>query len=214
MIENSKIIRQGLSGMYEYASKRFKRELPEARKEFDLLVPIPPADDTEMRNRLIMFSHWFLMDRIVESGKTPADIFFQDNLLNLSYQEEALYRALRISRIGIYSVTERHGDHVAVDVATGERFEFHMDMDIKVHSSGEIMTMRFITMEQKTFLIASYATHHYSTKAFIHVQLSMLNLFDRIAFSRKVFELTTLSIKSRKYTWVEPLSIYQGITRL
>ncbi len=214
MIENSKIIRQGLSGMYEYASKRFKRELPEARREFDLLVPIPPADDTEIRNRLIMFSHWFLMDRIIASGKTPADIFFQDNLLHLSYQEEALYRALRISRIGIYSVIEKHSGHAAVDIATGERFKFQMDAGINLQSNSEIITMRFINMDQNTFLLASYTTHHYSTKEFIHAQLNMVNPFDRTAFSQKVFELTALSIKSRKYNWLAPLIIYRGMTRL
>ncbi len=214
MIENSKTIRQGLSRMHEYTSEKFKQGLLEARKEFDLLIPVPPVDDEEMRSRLIMFGHWFLMDRIVESGRTPADIFFQDNLLNLSYQEEALYRALRISRIGIYSVKEKHDDHIAEDIATGERFEFQMDQDIKLHSSGEIMTMRFITMSQDTFLLASYATHHYSTKEFIHTRLCTLDLFDRIAFSRKVFELTALSIKSRKYTWLEPIKIYTGEVRL
>ena len=214
MKENNKFIKQGLSSMYDYASGRFHQEMLAARKEFDILVPVPPVDDAEMRSRLIMFSHWFLMDRASESGKTPADIFFQENLLKLPYQEEALYRALRISRISIYNVMDRYDRHVAVDIASEERFEFRMDEDMKLQSSGEIMTMRFITMDNNTFLLASYATHHYSTRAFIHAELSALDMFDRAAFSRKVFELTALSIKSRKYTWVEPIKIYTGVTKL
>ncbi len=214
MKENSAIIKQGLSTLYEYASERFKDELPKARKEFDLLVPIPPVNDTEMRGRLILFSHWFLMDRAVESGKTPADIFFQKNLLNLSYQEEALYRALRISRISIYGIMDKHGRHIAADIGTDERFEFQMDEDMMLQSNGEIMTMRFITMDKSTFLLASYCTHHFSTKEIIHDRLTSVNIFDRTAFSTKVFELTALSLKSRKYTWVEPLVIYEGTARL
>lgn len=214
MKENNKFIKQGLSTMYDYASGRFQQEMLAARKEFDILVPVPPEDDAEMRSRLIMFSHWFLMDRASESGKTPADIFFHENLLKLPYQEEALYRALRISRISIYSVKDRYDRHVAVDIASDERFEFRMDEDIELQSSDEIMTMRFITMDNNTFLLASYATHHYSTRAFIHTELSALDLFDRAAFSRKVFELTALSIKSRKYTWIEPIKIYTGVTKL
>ena len=200
--------------MYDYASARFQQELLAARKEFDRLVPVPPENDAEMRSRLIMFSHWFLMDRPAESGKTPADIFFFENLLKLSYQEETLYRALRISRISIYSIMERYDRHVAVDIASDERFEFRMDEDMKLQSSGEIMTMRFITLEGSTFLLASYATHHFSTKAFMHSQLNTVDLFDRAAVAGKVFELTALSIKSRKYTWLEPIKIYTGVTKL
>ncbi len=214
MKDNSKIIRQGLSTMYDYASGRFQQEMIAARKEFDLLVPVPPENDTEMRNRLIMFGHWFLMDRAAESGKTPADIFFHENLLKLTYQEEALYRALRISRISIYNVVDRHDRHIAVDIATDERFEFRMDEDIKLQSSSEVMTMRFITMDKNTFLLASYATHHFGTREFMHAQLRGLDLFDRAAYSRKVFELTALSIKSTKYTWLEPIKIYTGVTKL
>ena len=214
MKENNKFIKQGLSTMYDYASARFQQEMLTARKEFDILVPVPPVDDAEMRSRLIMFSHWFLMDRASESGKTPADIFFQENLLKLPYQEEVLYRALRISRISIFSVMDRYDRHVAVDIASDERFEFRMDEDMELQSSNEIMTMRFISMDNNTFLLASYATHHYSTREFMHAQLCALDIFDRAAYSRKVFELTALSIKSTKYTWLEPIKIYTGVTKL
>ncbi len=214
MTEENKIIRHGLSTMYDYASTRFRNELIEARKEFDRLVPIPPADDPEMRSRLIMFSHWFLMDRYVEPDRTPADIFFHDNLISFSYEEEALYRALRISRVGIYNAMDRHDLHTASDIATGERFEFSMNENIGLQASGEILTMRFIGLDQTVFLLASYATHHYSTRDFIHERLATVSPFDRTAFSREVFALTALSIKSRKYTWVEPIKIYQGVTKL
>lgn len=211
---DNKLIRQSLANMHHFASERFGPELIEARRSFDLLIPIPPEDDIEMQKRLIMFSHWFLMDRTIESGGTPADIFFKENLLKLSYQEEALYRALRISRIGIYNVTEKHSSHLAVDIATEERFVFEMDEDIKLPSNDEIMTMRFINVAGSIFLLASYATHHYSTKGFIQAQLKQINHFDRIAFSTKVFELTALSIKSKKYNWIQPLMVYKGTARL
>ncbi len=214
MTENNRTIRHGLLTMYDYASERFKNELVEARKEFDLLVPIPPTDDTEMRSRLIMFSHWFLMDRYAEPGRTPADIFFYDNLLRFSYEQEALYRALRISRIGIYTVMNRRDRHSAVDIATDERFEFITDEEIGVQASGEIMTMRFVGMDRTSSLLASYASHHFSTRAFIRARLAAISAFDRTAYSREVFGITALSIKSRKYTWVEPMKIYQGVTKL
>jgi len=211
---DNKLIRNGLTNMYQFASQRFGTELVEARKMFDRLIPIPPENDVEMQKRLVMFSHWFLMDRILETGVTPADLFFKENLLRLSYQEEALYRALRISRIGIYNVTEKHSVRIAVDIATDERFVFEMDEDIRLPSNDELMTMRFINVAEKFFLLGSYATHHYSTKAFIQAQLKKINSFDRVAFSTKVFELTALSIKSQKYNWIEPLMIYKGMSRL
>ncbi|MGC8684754.1 MAG: hypothetical protein ACP5JP_00225 [bacterium] len=208
------LIRQSLLRLSQFASERFNHAMIEARRSFDTLIPIPPADDTEMRTRLIMFTHWFLMDNNVESGATPADIFFKENLLKLSYQEEAIYRALRISRVSIYSVSKKQNQYTAIDLSDGEHFRFKMNEEFRLPSENEVMTMRFINVGQEAFLSGIYATHHYSTRSFIQTQLIRINPFDRIAFSRKVFELTALSIKSKKYNWVEPIKIYEGVTKL
>ena len=213
MREFSSKIRDGLSILYDYASDRFKQDMMDARAEFDRVVPIPPIDDVEMHGRLVMYGHWFLMDRYVRAGKTPAQMFYEDRLLSFSYDDEEVYRALKTGSISIYEITGGQ-ENAAVDVATDERFGFIMEGDAVVQSSKELMTMRFVRLREGVFLLASYCTHHYSTKGFIRSELGTVSRFDRRAFSVKVLELSALSIKSRKYDWVAPMMIYRGMTRL
>lgn len=208
------LITQALLKLSQFASEKFGQVMIQARKTFDTIISIPPADDTEMRARLIMFTHWFLMDHYVESNTTPTDLFFKKNLLTLSYQEEAIYRALRISNVSIYSILKGNDEYTAVDLSSNVHIKFRIYDEIKLPSNKEIMTMRFISIKQKAFLIGVYAIHHYSTKAFICSQLKKINPFDRRLFSAKVLELTALSIKSKKYDWVEPIRIYEGNTKL
>ncbi len=206
-------IKDGLSILYDYASDRFKQATADARAEFDRLVPIPPVDDAEMHNRLVMFSHWFLIDRYVRASKTPADVFYEEKLLAFSYEEEEIYRALKIGTIGIYKITGGQ-ESTAVDVATGEKFRFSMEHDAALQSSNELMTMRFVRLKEGVYLLASYCTHHCSTIDFIRSELGLIDRFDRVAFSARVLELSALSIKSRKYGWVAPMMIYRGTTKL
>ncbi len=207
-------IRDSLSVLYAYASDTLKQDMIEARTEFDRLIPLPPINDTEMHNRLIMFSHWFLMDRQAHPGKTPAGLFYEDRLLSFSYEDEEIYRALRISTIGIYEVTGSQQKKIAIDTATDERFGFLMDDGMAMQANKEVMTMRFLRLKDNAVLLASYCTHHYSTRDFIRTELNSIEPFDRTAFSAKVLELSALSIKSRKYNWVAPIMIYKGMTRL
>ncbi|MCL4557716.1 MAG: hypothetical protein M1491_03660 [Deltaproteobacteria bacterium] len=213
MRELSVKIKAGLSILYNYASDRFRQDMIDARTEFDRLVPIPPVNDTEMHGRLVMFSHWFLMDRHVRACKTPANMFYEEGVLSFSYEEEEVYRALKAGSIGIYEVAGRH-QNTAVDVATDERFGFIMEDEAAVQPNKDLMTMRFVRLREGVFLLASYCTHHYSTKGFIRSELGTVSRFDKMAFSAKVLELSALSIKSRKYDWVAPMMIYKGMTKL
>ncbi len=218
MKDANTMLKRGLSAIYDFASERFRGEMVLARREFDLLVPIPPVDDEEMHDRLIMFSHWFLIDRPVmgreAAGKTPASLFYEEKLLGFSYEEEEMYRSLRAGHAGIYEVMDRHHKNIAADVMTGEELEFTMGEGMSLHANKEIMTMRFMRSRDGVFLLASYCTHPYSTKDFIRTQLEAVDRFDHAGFAARVFELTALSIKSEKYNWISPLMIYNGMSRL
>ncbi|MCL4479353.1 MAG: hypothetical protein M1381_09695 [Deltaproteobacteria bacterium] len=214
MKEIYKNIENGLTSLYEYSLERFGDEMDTARKEFNTIMHIPPYDDLENQQRLMIFIHWFIMDRLAKSANTPAWVFYSERCLSFSYEEEALYRGLANSYTGIYRIIKKHNHYAAIDVGTGERFKFILDDDINIPVNNEILSIRFLHINANTALLATYCTHSYGAASIIKNELKTVNYFDKRLFSKRMLELCLLSMKSKKYNWIKPVLIYNNMAKI
>lgn len=189
----------------------FSGEISAARKEyFDRIGPVY-EDDAFFESRMAAFFEWFLFERPVEkTGLAPIRMFTEANQDKLSDEEKEQLNNLKENMISLFLVKKKNAKgYLLQDLYDKSKYLIPKSDESYYVSPGNIIEARIIPDGNGYAFSDAVFSHPDEVSKIIKKQSKRYRKKPRNEFRHFIFDLATMSIKTRRYKHLALKDIYK-----
>jgi len=189
----------------------FEHELIIAKKYYFGKTGEVFEDDSVFEVRMASFLDWFIFDRTLSNGLTPAQFFIDRHAKELSQDELDSYRHFAGTIHSLFEVGKNKDERVVVkDLFANKSFEVFERRKLVGVEAGDLIEARLIsTASDKLMFAAGFCYHPRGAKKKI-IKLVKAHKKASLPPEELLFRLAYLRLKFERYKHVDADAIYEN----
>lgn len=191
-------------------SGEFSEEVVKAKKEYFSKAGEVIEHDKSFENRMICFTEWYCLDRILEKyQKTPLEHFIEKEQAFLNEEEKEVFKGfLKNVHSVFYTVKAKKNEIIVEDMCGSKKFSIPQNGSNLIFLKGEVFEGRLLPFKEKKYFSGSVCFHPLKLYRKIKKALKKKsgNKKEKLEF---IWLISSMSLKLERLKQVDYKKIYK-----
>lgn len=202
----------------EFTTGEYYREVYSAKREYFEKAGAVHEDDPEFEQRMCIFMDWYLFDRDLPGvDLPPIKYFFRRNKERFSNEELNIYRDFcstihSIFRLKRFTLFQK--GLVVQDLFSGKTFTVSESEMNRGFARGDLFEARVIPFKGSFEFSRGFCFHPIEMESFILREIKKVRYQDRSRQTKLILQLSSMKLKSLRFSHIDIRNIYNFASRL